>query len=97
MGAGDTGTGGLGEDNFALFMSQDAEGVIAVTDYTPGEDMIQLIVNNGGGSLGAEDFAVEADAETGDALILQQGQLVARVEGAAATFTTADLVLIDAA
>lgn len=97
MGAGDTGAGGLGADDFALYMSQEGGGVMTITDYSPGEDMIQLVVNNDGGSLNADDFTVEAEDGTGAALILQQGEIVARIEGAAASFTADDLVLIDAA
>uniref|UniRef100_UPI000AED86BF calcium-binding protein n=1 Tax=Leisingera sp. F5 TaxID=1813816 RepID=UPI000AED86BF len=97
MGAGDTGTGGEGQDDFSLYMSQDATGVITITDYTAGEDVVQLVFDNGSETVNADDYSVENDAETGDALILQQGEVVARLQGAGDTFTADDLVLIDAA
>ena len=96
LGAGDTGTGGGGQDSFALYMSQNAEGVTSITDFTPGEDVVQLLFSADGGAVDADDYTVENDADTGDALILERGEIVARLEGAGETFTIDDLVLVGA-
>ncbi|WP_052248770.1 calcium-binding protein [Leisingera sp. ANG-Vp] len=96
LGKGDTGNGGAGSDEFELVAGQEGDGVIIIEDYTFGEDGVQIIIDDGNGNEITpvrSDYTVERDDETGDALILERGEVIARLLGAGDTFSNDYLVV----
>lgn len=90
LGRGDTGIGGEGKDEFELHPNQDGDGVIVIEDYTFGQDGVQIILEDENGeeiTPVRSDYTVERDDDTGDALILERGQVIARLVGAGDTFS----------
>jgi len=74
----DIGTGGDGEDTFAVAELPDADGAAIIRDFDPDEDKIVLV--RPGGT--APEVTVKADGE--DAIVRTDGEAAARVLGAAA-------------
>ncbi|EDZ45828.1 conserved hypothetical protein [Rhodobacterales bacterium Y4I] len=90
LGRGDTGIGGAGKDEFELHPNQDGDGVIVIEDYTFGQDGVQIIVEDENGdeiTPVRSDYTVERDDDTGDAVILERGQVIPRLPGAGDTFS----------
>lgn len=81
LGAGDTANGGTGRDVFDLLLTPEATGAITIEDYQAGTDSVRI----SGKSSGA--FNVQLEEESGDALILDGGVLVARLTGAGSSFS----------
>lgn len=96
LGKGDIGTGGEGIDEFELHLSQDGAGIITITDYDAAEDVVQIVLDDDSVTINPDDYTVERDEETGDALILERGEVVSRLLGAGDTFTAENLMLIGA-
>ncbi|MQY41581.1 hypothetical protein GG681_02930 [Epibacterium sp. SM1969] len=97
FGAGDTVTGGDGNDTFALFTDPSPSGPAYITDYEPREDTISILVDVDDVEEIEESNAritVVNDTDTGDALIMQDGVTLARVEDAGDTLTVDDLQLL---
>ncbi len=95
FGAGDTVTGGDGEDVFGIFTDTSPSGPAYISDYNEREDSITIFVDEDDvSSLSADDFAVVNDRDTGDALVMQDGVVLARVADAGAELTVNDLVFL---
>ncbi|MEX0305303.1 MAG: calcium-binding protein [Leisingera sp.] len=80
LGAGDTGNGGSGRDVFDLYLSPEGGDAVTIEDYKAGSDTVRIT----GADSGA--FTVQLEEETGDALVLNGGDLVARLTGAGGSF-----------
>ncbi|WP_052248771.1 calcium-binding protein [Leisingera sp. ANG-Vp] len=80
LGAGDSGNGGTGRDVFELHLEGGSPDVIAIEDYEAGTDSIRIAGADTGG------FIVEQEDGSGDALIFDDGTLVARLTGAGGSF-----------
>jgi hypothetical protein len=86
--AGDTATGGAGQDTFWLYYDTDADvGYARITDFTPGEDMLRMTL-----SPGPEGYSVEviATPDGPDARVLVNGEMVALLQDAPGA-STADI------
>ena len=88
----DTGTGGEGNDLFIVFNSEEPDELVEITDYTKGEDSIELRYEDDGGEPPALSIAIDED--TGAATLALDGVNVLRV--ASAADLTADDVTVAA-
>lgn len=82
LGGGDIGHGGPGQDSFHLGDWIGPGQMATIMDYTPGEDQIVLSYNPDIHPQPALSVIVDPDA-AGDALIVLDGDIIARVIGAA--------------
>ncbi|MEP4195820.1 MAG: calcium-binding protein [Aliishimia sp.] len=88
LGAGDTGTGGTQQDSFLVFADQpDGSEPAIITDLGDTES-VALIVGEGAEPV----VTVEDDGD--DALVISDGQIVARITGAAETIDASDIALV---
>ncbi|WP_052261959.1 calcium-binding protein [Leisingera sp. ANG-M1] len=83
LGSGDTATGGSGRDIFDLHLMPGSSAVAVIEDFVAGEDSVRVS--------GEGNFSVEHEEETGDSLILEDGNLVARLTGAGESFSLQQL------
>jgi hypothetical protein len=80
--AGDTATGGAGQDTFWLWYDTDADvGYARITDFTPGEDMLRVTLSP---DPGPEGYSIEVIATPDglDARVLVNGEMVALLQDA---------------
>ncbi len=80
--AGDTATGGAGQDTFWLWYDTDADvGHARITDFTPGEDMLRVTLSP---DPGPEGYSIEVIATPDglDARVLVNGEMVALLQDA---------------
>ena len=89
LGAADTGTGGAGNDIFGVLENSRTAGPALVTDYDPNEDQLVILVDDINTTL---NLSVEDD--NGDALILLNQKILARVSGGTGQFVLADLNIV---
>jgi len=89
IGAMDEAVGNNGADIFHILSEQSIEGGATIVDYNADDDAITVIV---------DDTSVDADItvinEGGDAIVRMGDTVLARVQGAAGTLSTADITLI---
>lgn len=101
LGRGDTAVGGGGEDQFGILVDIGGDGIVTITDYqgpsssTDSGDVIQIEATDAT-ALNPDDYDVAADLFSGDALILERGEVLARIVGAADSFTSAQLIIASA-
>ncbi|QBR36426.1 hypothetical protein ETW23_09975 [Leisingera sp. NJS201] len=62
---------------FELHRDPDATGVITIEDFEAGTDTVRVAGGNTGG------FSIQREEDSGDALVLENGKLVARLLGPA--------------
>lgn len=89
----DQGRGGEGNDSFILYTDGAVNDPITVTDFTAEDDTLAVSILEESG-LTMEDFSVVNDADTGDALVLQNDEVLARVLDAGDTLTIDDVTFI---
>lgn len=89
LGASDTGTGGAGNDIFGLLENAGASGPALLTDYDPSEDQLVVLVNDINTTLN-----LSLSDDNGDALIMLDQQVLARVSGGAGQFAVSDLNVV---
>lgn len=88
---GDIGRGGADSDLFMLLADEENDDAITITDYADGEDQILVAIRGEDSGLEQDDFTVVNDEDTGDALVMQGTEVLARVEDAGETLTVEDL------
>ncbi|MBT8152476.1 hypothetical protein KMP13_00895 [Epibacterium ulvae] len=89
----DQGRGGDGDDTFILYTDGAVNDPITVTDFTAEDDTLAVSILEESG-LTVDDFSVLNDTDTGDALIMQDGDVLARVIDAGDTLTIDDVAFI---
>lgn len=87
---GDLGRGGEGNDSFFVVADGNVDEASTISDYSEDDDEIVIALIEGS-DLTEDDFTVERDPMTEDALILQDGEVLARVADAGNTLTVDDL------
>lgn len=92
--SGDVGRGGSGSDLFALLANEEVGDAIAITDYSDEEDAITIGIRGEDSEFDEDDFSVVNDTDTGDALIMQGTDVLARVEDAGETLTIEDITFL---
>lgn len=93
FGAGDTASGDAGSDTFAVLGNSSGNGLgeALITDYVPEEDALRILLD-GPDESAAEPVVTVAD-DGPDAVISIDGQVLARVAGAAGTVSASDVQL----
>lgn len=88
VGSMDNATGGNGEDTFNVLADQQDNGPATIHDFAAEDDNVTIIVN------GDTDIEITVEADGEDALVMSDGQVLARVTGAAQTLTAADIAIL---
>ena len=88
VGSMDNATGGTGADTFNVLQDQQDNGPAMINDFAAAEDNVTIIVN------GDTDIDVNVEADGEDALVMSDGQVLARVTGAADSLTAADITIL---
>ncbi len=94
LGARDVGIGGTGEDSFVVLSDDSAQGIADISDYNPDEDNIEIQINDPDSTLNEGNFELVEDDDTGDAMVLQNGVTIARIEDGAGQLTLDDISLV---
>ena len=91
MGSGDTATGGADADVFVTGAYVDAANVPVVTDFTPGEDVLEVEI------LPGADYTitVEPASSAGGSVILLDGVPVAQLNVAPTDITATNVVAVE--
>lgn len=82
---GDTGTGGEDADFFDIYFDSETEGVITITDYVDGEDVIEINLSE---DETEDDYEVVMADNGQDAEVVKDGEVVLVVVDAADTLTS---------
>lgn len=88
LGSMDNGTGGAGADTFNVMQDQQDNGPATIQDFAADEDNVTIIVN------GDTDIDVSVETDGEDALVMSDGQVLARVTGAAGSLTAAEITIL---
>lgn len=91
VGSLDMVSGGAGSDTFHLMSGQSDEGAATILDFSADSDAITVIVDDPDA-----DADIDVTTDGADALVVIGDTVLARVQGAAETLTTADVTLIAA-
>jgi len=89
LGTSDTGTGGAGNDVFGLLENSGNAGPALLTDYDPSEDQLVILVRDINTNLN-----LSLSDDNGDALIMLDQKVLARVSGGTGQFALSDLNVV---
>ena len=92
VGSADTATGENGTDTFIVGDWISDGNAATITDYEAGVDTITVAYRGDA----ADNLVTLGTNDAGDALIQMNGEVIARVVGAGATLTLADISIVDA-
>ena len=89
LGSGDVANGGADRDAFLTGVYVDGSAPPVIEDFVPGEDILAIQVPT------AATVSVAITADAGAAVVSANGQVVARLDGAAGTVTLADIRVVE--
>jgi len=87
----DRATGGAGNDTFNLVANENADGPARILDFDPSRDSVTVVVED------VDNAEVTIETAGEDAIVRINGDVLARVTGAADTFTAADVAILSEA
>ncbi len=90
--AGDTGTGGDGNDQFDIRLDPRSDDLITIQDFNANDDIVEIFADDGLSST-SEVLEILDDDATGDAWLLRDGEAVVRLVGASGQLTASNFAI----